>query len=77
MLHAAGVLKRSRDSGGLMSFGTRGEGAWITVYATSGHAFMRIAGLRFDTSGRGEDGPRWRREPHSDKGYVARHPARF
>ena len=77
MLHAAGVVKRSRDSGGLMTFGTRGEGAWITVYANSGHAFMRIAGLRFDTSGRGEDGPRWRREPHSDKGYVARHPARF
>ena len=77
MLHAAGVLKRSRDSGGLMSFGTPGEGAWITVYANSGHAFMRIAGLRFDTSGRGEDGPRWRLEPHSDKGCVARHPARF
>ena len=36
---------------------------------------MTIAGLRFDTSGRGEDGPRWRLEPRSGAGFVKRHPA--
>jgi hypothetical protein len=74
VLHAAGLLKRSRDSTGLMSFGKRGKGEWITVYAHGGHAYMEIAGLRFDTSGRGEEGPRWRLEPRSARGYVKRHP---
>jgi peptidoglycan hydrolase-like protein with peptidoglycan-binding domain len=41
----------------------------------SGHAYMVVAGLRFDTSGRGENGPRWRPEPRSSRHYVARHPA--
>jgi len=75
VLHAAGLLKASRDSTGLMSFGKRGRGAWITVYAHGGHTYMEIAGLRFDTSGRGEEGPRWRLEPRSARGYVKRHPA--
>jgi hypothetical protein len=74
VLHAAGLLKVSRDSSGLMSFGARGEGEWITIYANGGHAYMEIAGLRFDTSGRGEDGPRWRLEPRSDRAFVKRHP---
>ena len=65
VLHAAGLLKQARDSGGLMSYGERGKGAWITVYAHGGHAYMTIAGLRFDTSGRGEEGPRWRLERRS------------
>jgi hypothetical protein len=38
---------------------------------------MEIAGLRFDTSGRGEDGPRWRPEPRSGRGFVKRHPSRL
>jgi hypothetical protein len=75
VLHAAGLLARSRDSTGLMSYGDRGEGEWITVYAHGGHAYLVIAGLRFDTSGRGEEGPRWRLEPASDRGYTKRHPA--
>jgi hypothetical protein len=36
---------------------------------------MVIAGLRFDTSGAGESGPRWRAETRPGKGYVVRHPA--
>ena len=75
VLHAAGLLERARDSTGLMSYGDRGKGAWITVYAHGGHAYMVIAGLRFDTSGRGEEGPRWRPERRSGRGYVKRHPA--
>ena len=74
-LHGAGLLRRARDSSGFESFGDAGEGAWITLYAHGGHAYVVIAGLRFDTSGRGEDGPRWRPEWRSGKGFVKRHPA--
>ncbi len=73
-LHGAGLLDRSRDSTGFESWGEKGRGNWITVYANSGHAYVIIAGLRFDTSGRGEDGPRWRPESRSARGFVARHP---
>jgi len=73
VLHAAGVLDVARDSTGLMSFGDRGKGEWMTVFAHGGHAFVVIAGLRFDTSGRGEDGPRWRLERRSGRGFVRRH----
>ena len=74
VLHAAGLLKTARDSSGLMSYGYRGKGKWITIYAHGGHAYMVIAGLRFDTSGRGEEGPRWRLEPRRGGGFVKRHP---
>jgi hypothetical protein len=75
VLHHAGLLETSRDSSGFMSYGWRGKGKWITVYAHGGHAYMEIAGLRFDTSGRGEKGPRWRPEPRSSRGFVKRHPS--
>jgi cell wall-associated NlpC family hydrolase len=75
VLHAAGLLDTARDSTGLMSYGERGRGDWITIYAHGGHAYMVIAGLRFDTSGRGEEGPRWRLEPRRGGGFVKRHPA--
>jgi hypothetical protein len=74
VLHAAGLLKAARDSSGLMSYGRKGAGEWITIYAHGGHAYMEIAGLRFDTSGRGEEGPRWRLEPRRSRGFVIRHP---
>ena len=75
VLHATGYLRRPRASGDLMRFGRRGRGQWITVYANGGHAYMVIAGLRFDTSGPGPSGPRWRAQQRSSRGYVARHPA--
>jgi cell wall-associated NlpC family hydrolase len=75
VLHAAGLLKVARASSGLMSYGKAGKGEWISVYAHGGHAYIVIAGLRFDTSGRGEEGPRWRLEPRSGGGYTVRHPA--
>jgi cell wall-associated NlpC family hydrolase len=77
VLHAAGLLERPRDSTGLMSYGWRGKGKWITIYAHGSHAYMVIAGLRFDTSGSGEEGPRWRLEPRSGRGYEKRHPSRL
>ena len=39
-----------------------------------GHIFMVVAGLRFDTSGRGRAGTRWQEPPRSTSGYVIRHP---
>ena len=75
VLHAAGLLDAARDSTGLMSYGARGRGRWMTIYAHGGHAYMEIAGLRFDTSGRGERGPRWRLEPRDPRGFAKRHPA--
>ena len=74
-LHGADVLDAPLDSSSLMSFGESGEGEWITVYAHGGHAYLVIAGLRFDTSGSGEEGPRWRPEKRSPSGYTVRHPA--
>ena len=75
VLHAGGLLQTPLVSGAFArSFGLRGKGRWITVYANGGHAFMFIAGLRLDTSGPGESGPRWRATKRSNAGYVARHP---
>ncbi len=74
-LHGAGLLDRPLDSSALMSFGAAGRGEWITVYAHGGHAYVVIAGLRFDTSGAGEEGPRWRSQRRSLAGYTVRHPA--
>ena len=73
-LHGAGLLDRPRTSGGFESFGRAGKGDWITLYANGGHVFAVIAGLRLDTSGSGESGPRWRPEARSGSGYVVRHP---
>jgi peptidoglycan hydrolase-like protein with peptidoglycan-binding domain len=73
-LHGAGLLDEPLDSSGLMSWGEPGKGEWITVYAHSSHAFVVIAGVRFDTSGDGEKGPRWRQEARSGSGYTIRHP---
>jgi peptidoglycan hydrolase-like protein with peptidoglycan-binding domain len=75
-LHGAGLLKRSLDSTGFESWGAEGPGNWVTVYANSGHAYMVVAGLRFDTSGASSrGGTRWTEEMRSSDGYVARHPA--
>ena len=75
VLHAAEFLRTARNSSGLIGWGARGVGEWITVYTHGGHAYAVIAGLRFDTSGPGEEGPRWRLEPSGDSGFVERHPA--
>jgi hypothetical protein len=58
-----------------MRYGSEGKGEWISVYAHGGHAYVVLAGLRFDTSGRGEEGPRWRPETRSGLGYAVRHPS--
>ena len=76
-LHGGGLLTSPLDSSSFMKWGERGRGQWITVYTNPGHAWMVIAGLRLDTSGPGESGPRWRTETRSFRGYRARHPEGF
>jgi cell wall-associated NlpC family hydrolase len=77
VLHAAGLLDWPQVSGALAHWGVKGKGEWITVYANRGHAFMVIAGLRFDTSGAGQSGPRWRSEQRWMRGFHVRHPAGY
>ncbi len=70
-LHGGGFLATPLDSTGFMTWGESGAGSWITVYAHPGHAYIVIAGLRFDTSGGA--GPRWQ-GPRDPAGFVAVHP---
>jgi hypothetical protein len=72
-LHGANLLLSPLDSRGFMKWGEAGPGAWITVYANRRHAYAVIAGLRFDTSGPGQSGPRWRPTPRPPDGFTARH----
>ena len=52
-----------------------GPGKWITIYATQGHTFMYVAGLRFDTVALAQTGSRWsNRSATEGGGFVARHP---
>jgi hypothetical protein len=72
------------DSGSFMKWGLGGAGRWVTVYTNPGHAFIMIAGLRFDTGYRDRrirgllpgTGPRWGRV-RPTTGFVARHPAGY
>jgi hypothetical protein len=79
VLHAAGLLSVPLVSGQLARiWGSPGPGAWITVYANRTHTYMVIAGLRFDTSPRGETlnqgrGPRWRVHSRTGNGFAVRH----
>jgi hypothetical protein len=73
-LAAAGLLSSPLDSTGFESWGDPGPGRWITVYANAGHAFMVVAGWRFDTVALAQTGTRWTQTMTSTAGFVARHP---
>jgi hypothetical protein len=79
-LYGGRFLRRPLASGPLMGWGRRGPGRWITVYASGGHAYVVVAGLRFDTSMRDRDaggpatGPRWSKRLRRSARFVARHP---
>ncbi len=74
-LASAGLINETMDSTRLAQWGAAGPGKWITIYANGGHAFMYVAGLRFDTSGRnGPHGSRWQTAPRSLAGFTVRHP---
>ena len=77
LLHAAGLLSFPMTSVALRHWGYPGTGQWITVYANKSHAWMTVAGLRFDTSSAGESwkqgsGPRWCTTNRSAPGYAVR-----
>jgi peptidoglycan hydrolase-like protein with peptidoglycan-binding domain len=85
-LHGGNLLNAPDDSTGLESYGAAGPGKWITVYANSGHTWVAVAGIAFDTADFGGPnipagtGPRWRTDPTGNLGdgtggYVVRHPA--
>ena len=74
VLHAAGLLNRTLDSTGFMSWGEAGRGTWITIRSNPSHAYMIVAGLRFDTSARRQTGTRWSEQMRSASGYRGRHP---
>jgi hypothetical protein len=82
-LHGGGFLRSPLPSGALMNWGQTGPGRWITVYAHGGHAYVVVAGYRFDTSMRDPDapgpgtGPRWSKTLRTSSAFVARHPARY
>jgi hypothetical protein len=77
-LHGGNFLSSPLTSTGFESWGRSGAGTWITTYGNYGHAFMVVAGLRFDTgwnnAGRG---PRWSDVMRPADGYVVRHPRGF
>jgi hypothetical protein len=73
-LHGAGLLDTALDSTGFMSWGERGKGTWVSTYSNPSHAYMVVAGLRFDTSARSQTGNRWTDEMRSSSGYTVRHP---
>lgn len=78
-LHGGNLLESPLDSSQFELWGVAGRGTWITVYTNPAHAYMTIAGIRFDTSRAGDpggkSGPRWRPLLASNAGFIARHPA--
>ncbi|HEY5390345.1 MAG TPA: hypothetical protein VIJ83_07275, partial [Solirubrobacteraceae bacterium] len=78
-LHGGNLLAAPLDSSQFETWGSSGRGRWITVYTNPAHAYVDIAGIRFDTSTAGDpgglNGPRWRPLRHSNAGFQARHPA--
>src|SRR3954454_13151019 len=82
-LYGGRFLRSPLPSGDLMTWGQRGPGRWITVYAHGGHAYVVVAGYRFDTSMHDGDapgpstGPRWSKSLRRSAAFVARHPSNY
>jgi cell wall-associated NlpC family hydrolase len=79
-LHGGKLLTSPLTSGSFATFGEAGPGRWITIYANASHAYMVVAGLRFDTAGdTSGTGPRWHPTTAAAAGgrYVARHPVGY
>jgi len=78
VLHAIGMLDHPLTSGRFMTWGDSGVGDWVTIYASAGpdtgHVFMVIAGLRFDTGGSDRVGSLWRDDVRSVSGFAIQHP---
>jgi cell wall-associated NlpC family hydrolase len=74
VLASAGLVDRSLVAAEYTRWGEPGPGKWVTIYASSTHVFMRVAGIRFDTVARAQTGSRWVNEWTDTSRYVARHP---
>ena len=66
-LHGGRFLRHPLDSSGFMRWRRPHKGNWMTVFANPGHAFMVVAGLRWDTSMVRGDGPGWSRDIHAER----------
>ena len=77
-LHGGGLLAVPHAQN-FVSWGKAGKGSWITVYANSGHVWMTVAGLRFDTAGTTGQGPGWAEGLgwENPSSYTVRHPGGF
>ncbi len=76
-LHGGKLLTSPLTSGSFETFGEAGPGRWITIYANAAHAYMVVAGVRFDTAGDvNETGPRWHPTVAAAASgrFVVRHP---
>jgi peptidoglycan hydrolase-like protein with peptidoglycan-binding domain len=74
-LHGAGLLDTPLASYDFYTWGEAGPGQWVTIYAKDDHAYMVVAGLRYDTAASKGGGSRWTAAARAPAGYVARHPA--
>ncbi len=75
VLRTAGLMRGSMPSEGFRRYGASGFGNWVSIYAKSGHVFMVVAGLRFDTGWTNAPrGPRWTTRGRPADGTVVRHP---
>jgi hypothetical protein len=74
-LHGAGLLDTPLASYDFYTWGEAGPGQWVTIYAKDSHAYMVVAGLRYDTAASKGGGSRWTLDSRAPVGYVARHPA--
>jgi hypothetical protein len=73
-LHGAGLLDTPLASYDFYTWGEDGPGQWVTIYAKDDHAYMVVAGLRYDTAASKGGGSRWTTAARTPDGYVARHP---
>jgi hypothetical protein len=79
-LHGGRLMASPLPSGPMMTWGAPGRGRWITIYANAAHAYMVVAGLRWDTAGdEDESGPRWHEGLAAAAGgrFIARHPVGY
>ena len=58
-LHGAGLLDAPLASYDFYNWGASGPGQWVTIYAKDSHAYMVVAGLRYDTAASKGGGSRW------------------
>jgi len=74
----ADLINSPMPSGSFTNWGRKGKGNWITTYANSGHMFVVIAGLRFDTSQPDDrdSGPGWSKDVSAGFANVSRNAAR-